>query len=47
MYVFIVYNLVDCCGSFEHLNVDKNRIGSVLLFMPKYCYVFSKKLTMH
>jgi len=29
------------------LNVDRNKIGSVLLFMPKYCYVFSKKLTIH
>jgi len=54
MCVFIIYNLVHGCDSCEKLdgvsfvssvftlNTDTNKIDSVLLFMPKYCYVFQK-----
>jgi len=51
---FIIYNLVHCCDCCEKLdgvsfvssvltlNTDTNENGSVLLFMPKYFYIFQK-----
>jgi len=52
MCVFIIYNLAHCCDLWEirsffrtsvsTLNTDTNKVGSVLLLMPKYCYAFQK-----